>query len=61
MWTIYNDFHCHGDVGATTLSFTTCSEDQFTCNNGLCVGILDRYAMLANGGADKSLNIGPQV
>ena len=42
VWTIYNDFHCYGDSGVTTLSFTTCSEDQFTCNNGLCVDILSR-------------------
>ena len=27
------------------LSFTNCAEDQFTCSDGLCVNIEDRFEM----------------
>ena len=41
-WEIHNDFMCFGDFGKTMISFTTCSDDQFTCRSGLCVEIGDR-------------------
>ena len=40
-WTVFND-PCGGDKVTTILSFTHCKEDQFTCNDGLCVDITDR-------------------
>ena len=41
-WEVHNDFLCFGDFGKTMISFTTCSDDQFTCRSGLCVEIGDR-------------------
>ena len=42
LWTVYNDLDCGGEEAQLMLSFTTCKEDQFTCDNGLCINILDR-------------------
>ena len=41
-WTVYNDFFCSGEEGIVKISFTHCDNDQFTCNDGLCVDISDR-------------------
>ena len=42
-WTVYNDFYCSGEEGIVKLSITNCKDDQFTCNDGLCVDISDRF------------------
>ena len=36
------DHYCSGEEGTAVLSLTHCTDDQFTCNNGLCVDISDR-------------------
>ena len=41
-WTVYNDLECVPTQTELILSLTTCSDQQFTCNNGLCIHILDR-------------------
>ena len=43
-WTVYNDFFCSGDEGVVKVSLTHCNDAQFTCNDGLCVDINDRFA-----------------
>ena len=42
LWTIYNDQHCFGEEGRAVLSLTHCTDNQFTCDSGLCVDISDR-------------------
>ena len=42
-WIVYNDFYCSGDEGVVKISLTHCNDDQFTCNDGLCVDISDRF------------------
>ena len=39
---MYNDLDCGDKESSMLLAMTTCSEDQFTCDNGLCIDILDR-------------------
>ena len=41
-WKIYNDVHCSLKPYTVTLSLTSCQEDQFTCNGGLCIDIAHR-------------------
>ena len=46
MWRISDDIKCQeGDI-LTSLSLTTCNETQFTCSDGLCVNLEDRYLEL---------------
>ena len=42
-WTILNDTNlCGSSSYSTELSFSSCSQDQFTCSDGNCVGIDNR-------------------
>ena len=38
-WTIYNDTDCSSDTETKTLTLSTCTTDQFTCDEGTCIGI----------------------
>ena len=42
LWTITNDTECSKEVYSKYLSLTSCSNDQFTCNDGLCISIHQR-------------------
>ena len=44
-WTVHNDSKlCSGSVSYTAmLSFSSCSEHQFTCSDGNCVDMDKRY------------------
>ena len=42
VWTVHNDLDCGGEEVDLQLTLTTCTKDQFTCDNGLCIDILDR-------------------
>ena len=41
-WTISNDDKCGKGAREISLSLTTCGEEEFTCNDGLCVSLLYR-------------------
>ena len=42
-WKVTNDFGCFsGGTEVKRVSFSTCSSDQYTCNDGLCVDLLAR-------------------
>ena len=43
LWTINNDTKCQQESYQAILSLTSCTTQQFTCNNGLCINLLDRY------------------
>ena len=43
LWNITNDTECGKEFYSKFLSLTSCSEHQFTCNNGLCISIDQRY------------------
>ena len=38
-WSIYNDTKCSTDVETKTLTFSSCTTEQFTCDDGLCIDI----------------------
>ena len=42
MWNITNDTECGKEVFSKALSLTSCSPNQFTCNDGLCISIAQR-------------------
>ena len=46
LWNITNDTECSKEVYSKYLSLTSCSDDQFTCNDGLCININERYVEL---------------
>ena len=39
MWDFTNDFKCGQGNYSTILSFTTCTNQEFTCNDGFCINI----------------------
>ena len=42
-WKVTNDFGCYsGGTEVKRLSFSTCTLDQYTCNDGLCVSLVSR-------------------
>ena len=42
-WKVTNDFGCYsGGTEVKRVSFSTCSLDQYTCNDGLCVELVSR-------------------
>ena len=42
-WKVTNDFGCFsGGTELKRVSFSTCSTDQYTCNDGLCVHLVSR-------------------
>ena len=42
-WKVTNDFGCFsGGTEVKRVSFSTCSIDQYTCNDGLCVSLVSR-------------------
>ena len=42
-WKVTNDFGCYsGGTEVKRVSFSTCSLDQYTCNDGLCVDLVSR-------------------
>ena len=38
-WRIKNDIKCQEGTFITTLSLTACKDDEYTCNDGLCLPI----------------------
>ena len=42
-WMIENDTRCNEEPYTTLLSFTSCQDEEFTCNDGLCTPISNRY------------------
>ena len=42
-WSINNDAECNQEIFKTVLSLTSCSDSQFTCNDGLCISISNRF------------------
>ena len=42
LWTIQNDYECSPTDVETVLSLTTCGNDKYTCNSGLCIDIEKR-------------------
>ena len=42
VWNITNDTECGKEVFSKALSLTSCSPNQFTCNDGLCISIAQR-------------------
>ena len=46
-WLVTNDTVCGGrGSSAATLALTSCADTEFTCNNGLCVDIEDRWVRM---------------
>ena len=41
-WRISGDLRCQKGETSATLSLTACTEDQFTCHQGLCIPLQDR-------------------
>ena len=42
-WKVTNDFGCFsGGTEVKRVSFSTCTLDQYTCNDGLCVSLMSR-------------------
>ena len=42
-WKVTNDFDCYsGGTEVKRISFSTCSLNQYTCNDGLCVSLVSR-------------------
>ena len=41
-WTIHNDDKCDEGMVTKVLSLTTCLEDSYTCDNGVCIPISKR-------------------
>ena len=39
MWEFTNDSKCGQGNYSTILSFTTCTNQEFTCNDGFCINI----------------------
>ena len=42
VWNITNDTRCSSEDSSMLLSLSGCNEDQFSCNNGLCIEIENR-------------------
>ena len=47
-WEIFNDTECGQDYYTAFLSLSPCPEDQYACNNGLCIDIEKRYKLHGN-------------
>ena len=45
VWNITNDTRCSFQDSSITLSLSGCNVEQFSCNNGLCINIENRYDM----------------
>ena len=43
VWNITNDTRCSSQDSSIPLSLSGCHENQFSCNNGLCIDIENRY------------------
>ena len=43
VWNIINDTGCGKKIYSKALTLTSCNEDQFTCNNGLCINLAQRW------------------
>ena len=39
MWDFTNDFKCGQGNYSTILSFTSCNNQEFTCDDGFCIDI----------------------
>ena len=46
VWKILGDLRCQGDETVAKLSLTACTEDQFTCHQGLCIPLQNRSTNL---------------
>ena len=41
-WTVKNDYDCQPGRHVIYLKTTSCKEEEFTCNNGLCISLEER-------------------
>ena len=44
-WEIINDMECKDGAEKKILTLSTCSEEQYTCNDGLCIDMESRCTM----------------
>ena len=43
VWNITNDTECGEEAYSKALTLTSCRDDQFTCNDGLCINLAQRW------------------
>ena len=41
-WEIFNDYRCKSGTEIKVLSLTSCSDDEYTCNDGNCIDMDNR-------------------
>ena len=45
VWNITNDTECDQEVTSKELTLTSCHDDKFTCNDGLCINLFQRWIL----------------
>ena len=43
VWNVTNDTECGREVDSKALTLTSCNDDKFTCNDGLCINLVQRW------------------